>query len=86
MAISGFVKYAQEQNRLSSDDLDDPRIPVGGTPSWWTGNIRAHILVKPLIKVHLAIENIFDLNYREHGSGINGPGRDFRLTIRYGIP
>jgi len=30
--------------------------------------------------ISLAIENIEDIDYRVHGSGLNGPGRNFVLT------
>lgn len=76
-----YMRFANEQTRLSSDDLDDPRIPEGGTPGWSTLNIRAGFPLFKTGKLHLAIENILDKNYREHGSGINGPGRNFVISF-----
>ena len=69
-----YVRYAAPQHRLSSDDHDDPRIPRGGTPAWYTLNVRASAQVQDWLKLQWGIENMIDRNYREHGSGINSPG------------
>lgn len=78
-----FSRFALQQKRLSPDDLDDPRIPEGGTPAWFTLNIRAFYKAAKFLNLHFAVRNILDLNYREHASGINAPGRNFILTITF---
>ncbi len=76
-----FIRFASKQDRLSSDDLDDPRIPAGGTPGWKIFNIRYGRTISDHLLMQISLENIFDRNYREHGSGINGPGRNFILSF-----
>ncbi|MGD9898995.1 MAG: TonB-dependent receptor [Calditrichaceae bacterium] len=80
-----YFRFADKQNRLSSDDKDDPRIPAGGTPGWRTYNIRVGYTYSKNVEIRLAMENITDVNYREHGSGINGPGRNLiaGFTLRH---
>ncbi|MBN2354646.1 TonB-dependent receptor [candidate division KSB1 bacterium] len=78
---TAYGRFAARQNRLSADDLDDPRIPEGGTPAWWILNIRAGATVFDSCRLQFGVENIFDLNYREHGSGVNGPGRNFIVSL-----
>ncbi len=77
-----YSRMATEQTRLSSDDLDDPRIPEGGTPGWAILSLRGGVRVTPAFELRAAVENIVDLNYREHGSGINGPGRNLVLGFQ----
>lgn len=79
--IDLYFRFAARQDRLSADDRDDPRIPPGGTPGWWIINLRTgwHWYEKSMIR--FSVENIFDYNYREHGSGLNGPGRNFILSL-----
>ena len=79
--IETNLRFATKQNRLSADDMDDPRIPLGGTPGWQTYNLRAGINILKFYSLQFAVENIFDYNYREHGSGINGPGRNFIVSL-----
>lgn len=81
--LKAYSRFAAWQTRLSCDDLDDPRIPAGGTPGWWTINLRAGIRLNSAINIRMAVKNILDLNYREHGSGINGAGRNFIISLRY---
>ncbi|MFC1501947.1 TonB-dependent receptor domain-containing protein [bacterium] len=76
-----YLRFASRQDRLSADDLDDPRIPAGGTPGWQTVNFRAGFPVWSIGKIQVAVENIFDVNYREHGSGVNGPGRNVIIGL-----
>jgi hemoglobin/transferrin/lactoferrin receptor protein len=76
-----YVRFASRQDRLSSDDRDDPRIPENGTPGWQTVNFRAGFPMWTFGKLQVAVENIFDVNYREHGSGVNGPGRNFIIGV-----
>ncbi len=85
-SIRLYSRWALEQNRLSSDDLDDPRIPPGGTPGWMTWNVACtfglyRLPGNPRLNVNL--ENLLDTNYREHGSGVNGPGRNLVLSLRW---
>ena len=78
-----FARFAAKQDRLSADDLDDTRIPEGGTPAWQTVNLRAGVDIFRGTYLQLSLENIFDVNYREHGSGINGAGRNFIIQFEF---
>ena len=77
----GFTRFADRQDRLSPSDIADPRVPEGGTPGWATFNLRGGITVTDRIRVEAALENLFDLSYRLHGSGIDAPGTNFVLTL-----
>jgi hemoglobin/transferrin/lactoferrin receptor protein len=81
MNVDLYIRFASKQDRLSADDMDDPRIPVGGTPSWYTINFRSGFHLQHSANFQLAVENILDTNYREHGSGVNGPGRNFIVSL-----
>lgn len=78
-----YIRFAGKQSRLSSDDLDDPRIPEGGTPMWLTINVRGGLEISNSLSMQVALENVTDLNYREHGSGINGPGRNLIISFQW---
>lgn len=79
--LDGFLRFAAEQDRLSADDLDDDRIPEGGTPGWQVITLRAGVDLLDELSLRTAIENILDVNYREHASGINAPGRNFIVSF-----
>jgi outer membrane receptor protein involved in Fe transport len=72
--VEPFVRFAATQDRLSERDRTDPRINPEGTPGWVTANIRLGWEITEHFRGRLAVENIFDQPYREHGSGINAPG------------
>ncbi|UCD94214.1 MAG: TonB-dependent receptor [Candidatus Zixiibacteriota bacterium] len=80
--IELFVRLAGEQTRLSARDIDDTRIDPGGTPGWHTVNFRAGFKLDGFF-VSVSLENIGDETYKEHGSGIYSPGRNFMLTLSY---
>jgi hemoglobin/transferrin/lactoferrin receptor protein len=73
-------KAAGKQDRLSGGDVDDNRIPPGGTPSWNIVNMHASYAWR-LMKVNLSLKNLFNEDYRYHGSGINGYGRSAWLSV-----
>ncbi len=75
---------AGTQDRLAAGDKSDNRIPQGGTPGWNIFNINAGYTLKH-VKIDLSLENLFNKDYRYHGSGINGYGRHAMLTIALNI-
>ncbi len=83
--IEAFVRAAAKQDRLSSRDKDDNRIPYGGTPAWKTLNVRCSGELIPRLMINLILENVFDETYKEHGSGVYSPGRNVVVGIRYSI-
>ncbi len=71
------AELADKADKLSADDeRDTQRIPAGGTPGYAVCHIRAGATVTRNLDVSLAVENIFDEDYRIHGSGVNEPGRN----------
>lgn len=74
--------FARRQHRLSPGDLNDPRIPPGGTPGFaalhwsvgWQPSRREQWL--------LSLENLGDKAYKTHGSGLFAPGRSVTLSYR----
>lgn len=72
--------HADPQRRLESGDKADNRIPSGGTPGF---NVVNAFVSKEMKKLTLCLylSNIFNVDYRTHGSGINGMGRAVSLTV-----
>ncbi len=72
---------AAKQDRLAQGDKDDNRIPEGGTPAWNIINLNCGYTWK-FLAADLSLRNIFNKDYRYHGSGINGYGRSLFLTVQ----
>lgn len=74
------VLYASKQDRLAQGDKDDNRIPKGGTPGYNLLNLYAGIELS-FVKLNAGLQNLFNEDYRTHGSGINGVGRSGWLSV-----
>jgi outer membrane receptor protein involved in Fe transport len=80
--VSGELLFAGTQDRLSGGDISDNRIPDGGTPGWEVVNIFAGYQLA-FVKMKVGFENIFNEDYRTHGSGINGVGRSAWIMLNF---
>lgn len=80
-----YLDFAGRQDRLSPRDESDPRINPMGTAGWGSINFLASWQASPHLQLGLRLQNLGDRNYREHGSGIDAPGRNlgFWLNIVY---
>ena len=82
--LEGVVRLAGKGDRLNTRDTrDTQRIPPGGTPSYRVASFRTGWLLKDNLLLTAAIENIFDEEYRSHGSGQNEPGTNLILGAEY---
>ena len=72
--------FASKQDRLAQGDKDDNRITKGGTPGWSVLNMYAGYQLTHL-KFNVRLQNVFNEDYRLHGSGINGVGRSAFLSV-----
>lgn len=76
--------YAADADRLSTrDKKDTQRIPPGGTPSYFLLDVRAGYRLGDTVDLTFAVDNVFDEDYRVHGSGSNGPGTNAILGARW---
>ena len=73
-------QFASWQKRLAQGDKDDNRIPKGGTPGWKVMNFFVGYKLA-MLQLNAGIQNIFDEDYRTHGSGINAVGRSGWLAV-----
>ena len=89
-----YSRFAHKQDRLSSGDRRDPRIPglirgsdendpKAGTPGWFTLNVRTGINIGNWPTLTVGVENITNKRYREHGSGVDAPGINFVAGVDY---
>jgi hemoglobin/transferrin/lactoferrin receptor protein len=73
--LEGSVQLVDRADRLNaSDRADTQRIPPGGTPGYTVASVRAGWKIRENIMLTAAVENVFDEEYRFHGSGQNEPG------------
>ncbi len=69
---------------LSLKDLtDNSRIPQNGTPGYTLLGARIGAAFGEGISLNFAAENLSDEDYRVHGSGLNGSGRNFIISFTY---
>jgi len=76
--------FVAEQTRLSSGDVADDRIVDGGTPGWNLFNIYGGYDHK-YFTINASLQNLFDQAYRIHGSGVDGIGRGFWISLMVNI-
>ena len=80
------LDLAADADKLSTrDEGDTSRIPPGGTPGYAVFSLRGGWRVSQRCRVEVALENLFDEDYRIHGSGLNQPGRNLILGLTFGL-
>jgi outer membrane receptor protein involved in Fe transport len=79
LRLEPYVDFAGKQDRLSPRDVSDPRIDPTGTSGWATFNLLLSWQASQRLELGLRLENLADKNYREHGSGIDAPGRNLGI-------
>ena len=75
-----FLAASKADNLSLKDETDVTRIPSNGTPGYFLTNIYGNYDISDSSSISLALENIGDIDYRVHGSGLNGAGRNFILS------
>jgi outer membrane receptor protein involved in Fe transport len=81
--LEGWVRFATDQERLSARDISDVRIDLEGTPGWVVIGARWHKEYADSWRVSVALDNLFDNQYRNHGSGLDAPGRNIMVSARF---
>ena len=83
LRLEGWSTWADKADDLSTRDANDTdRIPPGGTPGYFVLGVRGSWQVLATVRLSLAIENLLDEEFRVHGSGLNGPGRNAIFAIQ----
>ena len=78
--FSAEYLFATKQFRLAQGDKDDNRIPAGGTKGWSVLNLHTGYS-RTNWEIHFNALNLFNKDYRTHGSGVNGVGRSLWATV-----
>ncbi len=81
--LDGWVRFASEQDRLSARDVRDVRIDPEGTPGWVVIGVRAQKEFAKSWWLALTLDNLLDQRYRNHGSGLDAPGRNLMISARF---
>lgn len=79
--LEGWSVYAGRQGRLSPRDASDARINPQGTAGWATVNARLGWQATEAVMLQVTAANLADKRYREHGSGLDEPGRNLSLAL-----
>ena len=76
------ILAAGKADKLSlKDETDKSRIPADGTPAFTLIGLHSGINIGKHSAIFLGIENLNDSDYRVHGSGLNGSGRNFIFSF-----
>jgi outer membrane receptor protein involved in Fe transport len=82
LSAVAWAEFADAQERLSARDVRDVRIDPNGTPGWAVFGARAEWQSLSGWSFGVGVDNLFDKRYRYHGSGLDAPGRNLRLSVR----
>lgn len=79
--LTARIRYAGAQRRLSELELQDYRISNDGTDAFWVLQVMAGWQIGTHSEFRVIADNLTDRAYREHGSTLDGLGRN--ITLRY---
>jgi outer membrane receptor protein involved in Fe transport len=79
-------RWALQQTRLSAADRLDNRIcpeapDCRGTPGYFAVHLRAGTRLSKHFSAAITLQNLFDTTYRNHGSGVDEPGRSVVVGV-----
>jgi len=82
LRVDAWARFAGVQDRLSARDVRDVRIDPNGTAGW--GIIGASATWQPdtAWTLSVGVDNLLDKRYRNHGSGLDAPGRNLSVSVR----
>lgn len=83
-----FIRYNGKKILADYSPSGEDNLPyatVNGMPAWFTLNMRIGVNITKGLRLTAACENITDNCYRVFASGINAPGRNFIVSLRYKI-
>lgn len=76
--------FACDADKLSTrDQADTQRIPPGGTPGYVVFDLSGGWRINENLDVWAGLENITNADYRIHGSGVNEPGMNLKMGLRW---
>ena len=81
-----FVRYNGKKSLSDYSPSGEDNLPyatANGMPAWFTLNMRLGYNLTKQLRINAACENITDNRYRVFASGINAPGRNFIVSLRY---
>ena len=81
LAVTG----AARQDRLSARDVRDPRIDPSGTDGWLRVDAVLAGRLREGADVRFEFGNLANARYREHGSGLDAPGRYLSVGIDWAL-
>jgi len=80
--LQSWIRFADEQDRLSARDVRDTRVDPDGTDGWIVLGARVNWQHDETWLLSLGLDNLFDERYRVHGSGLDSPGRNLSVSVR----
>jgi hemoglobin/transferrin/lactoferrin receptor protein len=81
-----FIRYNGKKALSDYSPSGEDNLPyatVNGMPAWFTLNLRLGYNLTKNFRLNASCENITDNRYRVFASGINAPGRNFIVSLRY---
>ncbi|HEX2781378.1 MAG TPA: TonB-dependent receptor [Gemmatimonadaceae bacterium] len=77
--------WAAAQRRLSPEDSVDVRIGRDGTDGYNVFSVRGGLDLLDRVPLYVGVENVFNQRYQYHGTAGYQPGREFVVSLRYGL-
>jgi len=81
-----FIRYNGKKALSDYSPSGEDNLPyatVNGMPAWFTLNLRLGYNITKNFRLNASCENITDNRYRVFASGINAPGRNIIVSLRY---
>ena len=76
-----ILAVGKADNLSLKDETDSSRIPSGGTPGYTLVGVSGGRKWGEDSSIFIAVENLGNVDYRVHGSGLNGAGRNFIISL-----
>jgi hemoglobin/transferrin/lactoferrin receptor protein len=83
-----FIRYNGKKAVADYSPSGEDNLPyatANGMPGWFTLNIRVGVNLTKSLRLNVACENLTNNRYRTFASGVNAPGRNIIVSLRYKI-
>jgi outer membrane receptor protein involved in Fe transport len=85
LTLGTQVRYAGAHVRLAPSEFEDYRISNEGTDGFWVLQVMARWKFVENAEFGVFVDNVTDKAYREHGSSLDGLGRNITFSVKYKI-